>query len=378
MAIQRRRTLDGRTRYLAKVFRGRDQQGKRLEVFQTFSTLAEARMWERQQKRSFDLGRFIEPSQISLSEYIRTWLEATARLQVRERTLEGYTRLLDRYVFQSSIASVPLTKLTTMALEQLYADLSSKPLSARTVRLVHSVLHVALAKAARDRRIASNPATGALLPRQQPREMQALDRTQLARLLATSEAIGNRWTALWVLLAHGGLRPSEALGLKWADVGTDRLRVNQVLVTGLKGGGWSLTEPKTHGSRRIVTLPSMAIQALSWHRTKQEAERIAAGSRYRTADFVFAGQLGQPLDLKNTTARHFRPLLAEAGLPRIRVYDLRHTHATLMLSAGVPVKVVSERLGHASAVMTLNVYAHVLSGQQEDAVTRLEAYMTAG
>jgi integrase len=145
---------------------------------------------------------------------------------------------------------------------------------------------------------------------------------------------------------------------------------------GLKGGGWTLTEPKTSGSRRTVTLPAQTMHALAWHRTKQEAEKLAAGDRYRNAGFVFAGQLGQPLDLKNTTARHFRPLLAKANLPSIRVYDLRHTHATLMLSAGVPVKVVSERLGHASAVMTLNVYAHVLSGQQEDAVSRLEAYMS--
>lgn len=204
--------------------------------------------------------------------------------------------------------------------------------------------------------------------------MRALDRTQLARPLAVAEASANRWTALWSLLANSGLRPSEALGLKWSDVGSDRVRVAQVLVMGLKGGGWTLTEPKTRGSRRTVTLPALTMNALAWHRTRQEAEKLAAGDQYKDAGFVFAGQLGQPLDLKNTTSRHFRPLLARANVPTIRVYDLRHTHATLMLSAGVPVKVVSERLGHASAVMTLNVYA-VLSGQQEDAVSRLQAYM---
>src|SRR4051794_11870307 len=103
MAIQRRKTQDGKARYLAKVFRGRAQNGKRLEVFRTFPTLIEARKWERQQKRALDTGEFVEPSQILLGEYLRAWLDATARLQVRDRTLEGYQRLLERYVFRSSV-----------------------------------------------------------------------------------------------------------------------------------------------------------------------------------------------------------------------------------------------------------------------------------
>jgi integrase len=91
--------------------------------------------------------------------------------------------------------------------------------------------------------------------------------------------------------------------------------------------------------------------------------------------FVFAGELGQPLDLKNVTLRHFKPLLAAYyPLPMIEVYALRHTHATHLLSMNVPVKVVSERLGHASAMMTLNVYAHLVPGQQEDAVVKMEAF----
>jgi len=116
------------------------------------------------------------------------------------------------------------------------------------------------------------------------------------------------------------------------------------------------------------------MEALRWHRTRQEADREAAGSRYADHGFVFAGETGAPMSLRNMAARQFLPLLKAAGLPKVQVYSLRHMHAIHLLSAGVPVKVVSERLGHASAMMTLNVYAHVLSGQQEDAVARLEAY----
>ena len=99
---------------------------------------------------------------------------------------------------------------------------------------------------------------------------------------------------------------------------------------------------------------------------------------YENHGFIFTGRGGRPLDLKNIASRHFKPLLAAAGLPSIRLYDLRHTHATLLLAAGVPVHVVSKRLGHKSAKMTLDVYSHVLPGQQEEAVSRMEAYLEAG
>jgi integrase len=378
MAIQRRVTSKGEVRYLAKVFRGRDANGKRLEVFQTFSTLTQARQWERAQKRALDTGTFVEPSRARLGDYLSSWLHGAAKMSVTERTHEDYGKLLTRYVLDSEVSAIPLAKLTTEALESFYSALLSRPLSPRTVRLVHSIIRAALGKAARDRRIAANPAVGATLPREADREIHPLDRDQLARLLATSEQTASRWHALWMVLAFGGLRPSEALGLPWPNIGTDRVSVGQVLVR-LKSGGWRLKPgPKNRSSRRTVTLPVPVMLALDAHQAKQEIEKIAAGSRYSDHGLVFAGQHGQPLDLKNLTSRHFVPLLKRAGLPRIRLYDLRHTHATLMLSAGVPVKVVSERLGHASAKMTLDVYGHVLPGQQEDAVSRLEAYMAAG
>lgn len=329
---------------------------------------------ERRQKRALDVGDFVEPSSVRLGEYLTEWLDGPVQLKVRESTLHGYRRLLDRYVMKSDVATMPLARLTTQQIEALYATLSAKGLSARTVRFTHSVLHAALKKAERDRRILRNPATGATLPRQVRTEMQVLTVAQKARLLAVSEATGNKWHALWHLLANSGLRPGEALALRWSEVAADRVQVWATLVRGLPGGGWKLTEPKTTGSRRTVTLPEGTMQALAWHRVRQEAEKETAGSRYVDHGLVFAGELGQPLDLKNVTLRHFKPLLdAYYPLPRIEVYALRHTHATHLLSMNVPVKVVSERLGHASAMMTLNVYAHLLPGQQEDAVAKMEA-----
>jgi integrase len=337
--------------------------GKKFIWGGTYARKRDAERRERELLHDLDHGTFIEPSQTTLGEYLPQWLEGS--MDANERTRGDYQRLLKRYVLSDPIAVTPLAKLTTLALETLYKKLGQR-LSPRSVRMVHGVLRSALKKAERDRLLLRNPTTGVQgLPKQARREMHALNRRQLDRLLAISEATSNRHHALWCVLAEGGLRPSEALRLPWDDVGT-----NWVVVRG---------ETKTASSRRTVTLPASTMTALAWHRTQQEAEKIAAGGSYRDMGRVFASQTGGPLDLKNVTARHFKPLLnAYYPLPNIRVYDFRHTHASILLAAGTPVHVVSKRLGHASAKMTLDVYAHVLSGQDDDAVTSLEAYMAAG
>jgi integrase len=298
----------------------------------------------------------------TLGAFLGTWLDS--RTAVKSQTLADYRRLLERYVLSNDVAKVPLVRLSTRGLETFYRSLSDRPLSPRTMRFVHTILHAALKTATRDRLVVSNPAAGAELPRDARREMRSLDRTQLSRLLAASEATGNRWHALWCVLAHGGLRPSEALRLTWADVGADH-----VIVRGAT---------KTASSRRTVTLPAGTMEMLKWHATKQQGDKETARSRYTDRKLVFANETGGPLDLRNATARHFKPLLGVYyPLPDIRVYDLRHTHVTHLRAAGTPVHVVAKRVGHASAKMTLDVYGHVLSGQDGDAVAKLEAYWAA-
>lgn len=278
-------------------------------------------------------------------------------------------------------------------LEQYYADLCDKgtagrPLSARSVRYVHAILHSALAKARRDGAISSNPASGAKLPRQMRAPVNVLSVVQVQAFLSTSASfvyakgschsgtLGNRWHALWHVLINGGLRPSEALGLRWEDVGNGSVHVRHSLVF-LGKRGWRLEDPKTRKSERVVKLPRETMRVLDWHRAQQQIEREAAGRNYTDAGFVFTNARGGPADLRNITARHFVPLLLAAGLPRIRVYDLRHTHASIMLAAGVPVNVVAARLGHASAKMTLDVYAHILPGQTDATLAVYERYVSA-
>lgn len=140
-----------------------------------------------------------------------------------------------------------------------------------------------------------------------------------------------------------------------------------------KGGGFYFSEPKTPKSRRTIPLPASVTRALIEHRRKQMETRLKAGSDYQNNDLVFATGAGTPIMLRNLVRRHFKPALTRAGLPAsIRFYDLRHTCETLLLAAGENPKVVSERLGHASVVLTLDTYSHVLPSMQQAATEKLE------
>lgn len=148
-------------------------------------------------------------------------------------------------------------------------------------------------------------------------------------------------------------------------------------LTRQNGGGWELTEPKTAKSRRTVPLPAFAVEALREHRKEQAAARLKAGEAWNDHGFIFAAENGEPLNTRNLDQQHFQKIQKAAELPRLRMHDLRHSHATLLLANGEHPKVVSERLGHASVTLTLDTYSHVLPGMQEQATERLDALLAA-
>lgn len=194
--------------------------------------------------------------------------------------------------------------------------------------------------------------------------MKVFSPSQAATFLQAASQ--DRWAALWQLLLTTGMRPGEALALRWTDIEGSKIRIQRNLVR-TPDGRWELKEPKTARGRRTVTMPEMTQTLLRQERRNQVEARLKAGSAYADLGFVFAVGNGSPLDWRVVVQRHFHPILKRAGLPRIRPYDLRHTSATLLLGDGVNVKVVAERLGHASAALTLDVYAHVTPDMQAEA-----------
>lgn len=169
------------------------------------------------------------------------------------------------------------------------------------------------------------------------------------------------------------MRPSEALALRWSDIDFDR--ANATIQRTLqwnkgKGAGWYFAETKTRRSRRSIPLPATLVQQLKDHRIKQAEELLQLGIR---SELAFTNEIGNPILLGNLHKRNLRRILSKAKLPaKVTLYTLRHSCASLLLQAGVHPKIVSERLGHASVTLTMDVYSHVLPGMQEEATAQLE------
>jgi integrase len=384
--------------WLVRIFKGRDADGKRKYLNRTVhGSKKDAQRVLNKLLHQKDTGILVEPSKQTLAEYLNRWLEVAAKPRLRQSTHTDHKYRVDRYILPT-LGGTRLSHLTALDIQALYTRMMEpKPeglgLTPRSVRIVHNILNPALKQAVRWKLIPYNPAADVDLPSEKRQEMKAFSPEQAARFLDAArsfpgdpdviEAKGHdpragrqdRFFALWCVLLAGGLRPSEALGLKWDDLDGDRLRVRRSL-TRLKGGGWTLTEPKTVKGKRAVPLPGFALDALKEHRKKQAAERLKAGEAWQAHGFIFAAENGEPLNTRNIDQRHFQKILKAAGLPRMRPYDLRHSHATLLLANGEHPKVVSERLGHASITLTLDTYSHVLPGMQEQATERLDALLT--
>ena len=315
--------------------------------------------------RQRDLGELLlAPTRVTLREFVEEWKERALRPRVRPGTFEDYEGLLRRYVLPL-LGDRRLTTITPLNVQDMIAALVKKGLSPRTIRYCHTVLSNALRQAVRWRYLQHNPAREVDLPKRERREMRAMSHEEVQRFLAA--AAYSPHYVLFALLLATGLRPGEAVALKWSDFdgAADRIIVRRAASWGK--GGVRLHEPKTSSSRRQVQLPKQQSSLLVRHRGTASDDA-----------FIFPSRAGTPLDVRNLASQYFKPILRAAGLPsEFRLYDLRHTHATLLLLAGEHPKIVSERLGHASVMLTLDTYSHVLPGMQEAAASKLDALLFA-
>ena len=198
--------------------------------------------------------------------------------------------------------------------------------------------------------------------------MQVWTQQEAQRFLVS--VADDRLYALWTVLLATGLRRGEALGLRWDDVDLDRRRLSIQRAVTVVDYEIVLSEPKTARGRRSVSIDPTTAAVLAAHRKRQREERLAWGPAWQDSGYVFTTEDGQILHPQRVTLI-FKRLAQNAGLPPIRLHDLRHTAATLALTAGIHPKVVSERLGHATIGITLDTYSHVGETLQDEAATRV-------
>jgi len=351
---------------------GRDTEGRRRQKWHGgFATRREAEVARARLVNDLHTGSYVTPDRMTFSEWVReSWLP-TIESQVKPSTFDSYRRNMKLHVLPP-IGARSLQQLTAPILNGLYGQLMARagfrgrPLSAKTVRYIHTIVHKSLSDAVDAGIVPNNVADRAKPPRPDRRsstEIQCWEPQELARFL--DHVAGTRLAAAWRLAAMTGMRRGEVLGLRWSDIDLDarRLSVRQAVVSVAYAVLHST--PKSHQAR-VIDLDPVTVEQLCAHRRAQQLERAKWGSDYCDQELVVTTENGEPIH-PDSFSQAFQRLVKNAGLRRIRLHDLRHTHATLAVKAGVPVKVISERLGHESPAFTLKQYAHVIPGMQAEA-----------
>lgn len=331
---------------------------------------------------------YTAPAKLTVEQYLTQWLDG---LRLRPGTMQGYRRNVRLHVVPQ-IGGMQLDKLTGTKLSALYRQLErdgfrrgkqsgQQGLSPRTVQLVHTLVSSAMKAAVDDGLLIVNPATRAKPPtasEARPPEMTAWSTEQAAAFLRWVKDNRDGWQE-WHTLLYTGMRRGELVGLRWSDVDFDRATVSVgrsvgvVMVDGHRAMNIGQTKS---GKARVVDLDAGTVGVL---REWRKARGVVGLGLVRQSAYVFGQLDGGHMDPDTLSARFVRHLtsagkaLGTDAVPAVRVHDLRHTHATALLRAGTPVKVVSERLGHSDVMTTLRVYQHVMPGMQAQAAETFAA-----
>lgn len=326
--------------------------------------------------RELDTGSYVDPSALTVAEYLERWLTVYAEANVSQKTYERYRGIVTNHL-SPAFGAMKLAKLHPLHIQSYYAKMRKEGrkdgrrggLSAQTILHLHRVLSEALKMAVRWQLLARNPADAVQPPAVQQKEVKALDAAQTAWLLELAE--GTRLYLPIMLAVTAGLRRGEILGLKWADVDWTQATIRIQRAVEETKTGVTMKAPKSRQSRRMVALPSITVEALRVHRAKQDEYREKLGPDYAEQDLICSvedGSLWKPAAFTSA----YRALIARRKLTGPNFHALRHSHASQMIAGGVDMKTVSSRLGHSRTAFTLDTYTHLLPGQDQEAARRLD------
>jgi len=351
----------------------KETEERRRETKSGFATQKECQAALNKLLVAVEQQSYVAPTRATVREYLtKEWLPAV-KATIRPSTYNSYVQHVECHICPH-LGSMKLAKLTGSQVNALYARLAetgakdgTKGLSAMTIHHVHACLHKACKDAVRWGHISRNPLDAADPPRKQgegAREMRTWTKEQLKAFLGA--VAGERLSPLWHVIAMTGMRRGEAIGLRWSDVDLEaaRLSVRRALIPTSREV--VVSEPKTAKGRRVIALDLGTVEVLKAQAARQLEEQRDWNEAWVESGLVFTAETGAALD-PESVSRYWRQAVKRSLLPPIRLHDLRHTHATLALQAGIHPKVVSERLGHATVSITLDTYSHAIPAMQEEA-----------
>lgn len=332
-------------------------------------------------------GQVISPSKMTLAEWFTEWMKSVIVPHKRLRTAETYQCVITCHL----LPALGQYRLADLRASHIQAYYQGSTLAPATLQQHQAILHSALQSAVLQDLLPRNVASLVIGKPRQREGHEALaqncwEAEDARRFLETAKAGTSQQAALYSLAIDTGARKAELCGLKWTDLKIEKeeqngeeekkkewtklLIVRQLVKVG-KAGESPLFGPTKNGKSRVIDLDERTIDLLRRHKAQQAAQRLLLGTSYQDHGLIFARDFGQPLLMNNLGERDFSKLIKKADVKPITFHGLRHTCATLLLKAGVPIKVVSERLGHKRIEITLNVYAHALPSMQQDAAVKL-------
>lgn len=314
--------------------------------------------WLLEQRNQIQQGIVVNDTNETVREYLTRFLEEVVAHTVKPSTYTSYSFWITSHIIPS-IGRIKLKNLQPHHLQKLYSTKLEEGLSKRSVQYIHAIIRRALNEAVKQGFIVRNPTNAVTAPKPQRKNFTTLTVEQVRKLLREVE--GHRFYPIYVIAVMMGLRKGEILGLRWQDVNFDNNTISiENIVYEIKGNLYQGV-PKTKRSKRTVAMPDFVSNVLVNYKTDTG----------KTQGLIFQTSTGRPISLRNLS-RHYYKARDEAGIPKVRFHDLRHTAATLLLKENVHPKIVQEMLGHSSITLTLDTYSHVIPGIQKKAAEKMD------
>jgi integrase len=344
--------------------------GKRLTKYA--KTQRECRDWIKETLTKIGNGLTFSGTQITLEKFIETWMDGK-RLSQRPQTVEQYRQICKQHIVPN-LGKMRLQDIQPAHLKRLYLMKKEEGRGARTVQVVHVVMHAVLQQAVREGILGRNPADSVQRPKVEQTERHILTEEQAQRLVISSQ--GTRYGMLFFLALMTGMREGELMGLMWSDVDWSKgiIEVQRQLQRS-PGHSKILVPPKTKAGRRQIKIGQETLDRLAAHQGRLELQKSAMGDRWVENNLIFPNILGKPMS-SNHMRQEFKRLLKENGIPEIRFHDLRHTSLSFLLGSGTPVNTVQRRAGHSKASITTDTYGHSMGHSEDEAAIRIEEMIT--
>ena len=353
--------------------------GKQVQRSITGKTQKEVAKKLKEATAAIDAGTYTAPSKLTVGQWLDIWT-AEYLHGVKPRTADSYKAIVKAHL-KPGLGAIKLEALATHTIQSFYNSLSAPrkggdPLSAKTIKNIHGILHKALQQAVANGYIRFNPTDPCVLPKVVRKELKPLDEVQITAFLKAIS--GHRYEDLFTVTLFTGMREGEVLGLLWdcVDLKKGTITINkQLQKIRSSNGEYSLVPTKNSKGRTITIAPSVAA-VLKRTRVRQLENKLRYGELWEDTGFVFTDELGGHLK-HQTVYLDFKKVMEDIGSPETRFHDLRHSYAVASIRSGDDIKTVQENLGHATAAFTLDVYGHVTDQMKQASAARMEQFIKA-